>query len=526
VTCRWALGLVLFAGLAHAQTPEERAVESIRREATAAAGGSAGNPLPLASGWSTARGGTGFAPAYQLDQLQRGQYLLPWFALWDEPKPEGSDEYPAPADALYYEPGVKYAAEHHLPLCFVAVEWEVLMKRVSEQYAKAGGDRKQLPLSPFDAVEPWYALGREWAHHGTLRRLERLYPNPPLVLFVQDSEYPRVSPYDLNARYSAQMNPDLISRRRAIGDAWIAKYQAMLRGFRENLESPAWQKNTVIVGYDQFADSAMGRWYDWAHDSLYIPGRTNPFPYAWDGASPSYGLHDFFPDTDGTVWSPQVEAMNWVGELEAVRRTKPDYWFEITTWDGQIPGQPSDKLRFFASRGQPFTPSRYGGMVQFGMWLLRPRVVREFRDPKDDRIHFEPYFAEILAAVARVHDDATLRAFWRRGRLLANPAAAHPYQENLPSDLAARQRWFLLDSSLNPARPWQLSTELKIFSLALERGQKPHREWLVFASSPLKDVARADVVIPGGPLVHVHAPPAGAFTLVSEDGNNTRAVGE
>jgi hypothetical protein len=258
--------------------------------------------------------------------------------------------------------------------------------------------------------------------------------------------------------------------------------------------------------------------------SLYVPGRAEVWPYAWDGASVPYYLHDFFPDTDFSVWSPQIEAMNWVSELAAVRRVKPDYWFEISTWDGQDVSGRSDKARFFAAKGDPWTPARYGGVVQFGMWLLRPRVVREFRGPNDDRIRFGAYFDVILAAVARVHENTTLREFWRKGRLLPNHAAQHPYEEHLPAELAARDRWFLLDSRLNPPRPWQLSTSLRIYSLALERGERPHREWLVYAHSPLDAVLEADVTIPGGPQVRVRATPGGTFTLVSEDGNRMQAI--
>ena len=91
--------------------------------------------------------------------------------------------------------------------------------------------------------------------------------------------------------------------------------------------------------------------------------------------------------------------MNYVPVLAEVRRKQPDFWFEISTWDGQQPGQPSDKLLFYANRGQTYPPDRYGGMVQFGMWLLRPRVVRDFRGSLDDeRIRFGPYFDRIMAA--------------------------------------------------------------------------------------------------------------------------------
>ena len=205
--------------------------------------------------------------------------------------------------------------------------------------------------------------------------------------------------------------------------------------------------------------------------------------------------------------APQIEAMNYVPVLAEVRRKKPDFWFEISTWDGQQPGQPSDKLLFYANRGQTYSPDRYGGMVQFGMWLLRPRVVRDFRGSLDDeRIRFGPYFDRIMEAVARVHRDPVLRRFWQDGRLVENPVGGHPYEANLTPELASRPRWFLLDSPANPPRPWQLTTPLAVYSLALVRGRAPHREWLVYAFSPLQRSARRVGAHTGRPRSRGSAP--------------------
>ena len=43
--------------------------------------------------------------------------------------------------------------------------------------------------------------------------------------------------------------------------------------------------------------------------------------------------------TDYTLWSPQIETMNWVFMLDEVQRTRPEFWFELSTWDGNVPGQ-------------------------------------------------------------------------------------------------------------------------------------------------------------------------------------------
>lgn len=496
-------------------TAEQRAIAAILRGANPRIPG-AEYPLPLAASWNTGLKPLGFTPAWQIGQIRRGRYLLPWFVLGVPSAGPARIGYLNAFDALYYGSAIGYLARHHLPLTFEAAPWETLLSRLSHPYAKTDAKGRALPLSPLGPVAPWYDAGRAWARYPSLRELQRLYPDPPLVLLISDNEADRVSADDLHAPYGVNASPQIIARRRAIGDAWIVRYEAMIRGFRDGLDAPGWRAHALFIGYDAFVTPAMGRWTGWGSYSLYVPGRTEPWPYAWDGASVSYYVHDWAPDSDYTVWSPQIEAMNYVPALAEVRRSKPDFWFEISTWDGQQLGQASDKLLFYASRGQTYTPDRYGGMVQFGMWLLRPRVVREFRNWTDDRIRFEPYFDRVMDAVARVHRDPVLRDFWRHGRLVANPTGGHPYEAALTPELASRPRWFLLDSPANPPRPWQLTTPLAVYSLALVRGRAPRREWLVYAFSPLRRSGVVSVRIPGGPEVMVQTAPGGAFTRIEE----------
>jgi hypothetical protein len=497
--------------------PTEQVIEEIRSAALARDGDFEARPLPLAASWNMGEVATGFGPAYQIGLINDGQYLLPWFGLSvPQPPPGEWFNYPQATDSPhYYEAAIRYLAQHHLPLSFLSTQWEVLLPQVAAVYARDGATAKPAPLSPSDPVEPWAGVGRKWAQQPTLKRLEQLYPDPPLVLFISNNEQPKQTPAQLQAGWRGDADASSIARRRAIGDSWIERYRALQRGFRQGLEAPAWRAHAVFVGYDAFVTPAMGRWGGWPEYSLYVPGRTEPWPYAWDGATVSYYLHDWAPDADYIVWSPQIEAMNYLPVLAEVRRRQPQFWFEISVWDGALPGQPTDKRRFYTERRQQFTPARYGGLVQFGMWLLRPRVVREFRNSGDDRIRFGAYFDVILAAVARVHEDTTLRSFWRSGRLLENPGG-HPYQAALPAELAARGRWFLLDCSANPPRPWALTATLPVYALALERGDRPHREWLVYGFAPLDLERDAEVTIPDGPQVKITATTAGSFSLVRE----------
>ena len=150
--------------------------------------------------------------------------------------------------------------------------------------------------------------------------------------------------------------------------------------------------------------------------SLYTSGRIDPKPLAWDGGSPSYYVFNWNESTDYTVFGPQVESMNWIFMLREALRLNPRFWFEISTWDGHEPEMENDKRKLYAKRGQRFTPERYGGMVQFGMWLLRPRAVREFRGWRDTLAQAEAFFLPIVEAVDRVHKGSILEQFWRRRR--------------------------------------------------------------------------------------------------------------
>jgi len=297
---------------------------------------------------------------------------------------------------------------------------------------------------------------------------------------------------------------------------WIERYRALQEGMREGLLSPAWRKNAKFIGYEAFGPAHFGRWGGWMEYSLYTRGRIDPNPLAWDGGSPSYYVHNWNPSTDYTVWSPQIESMNWPFMLAEARRLNPDFWWEVSVWDGHQPGKDSDMRKVYARRGQTFTPRRYAGCVQFGMWLLRPRVVREFRGWVHPAEEMKPWLTAIVASVDRVHRSGTLVRFWRKGRLVANPAGKHPYQRKIPAEYKDAERWFLLDTSLTPNRPWKLSTELPVFAVALADGRKPRRRWLVYAHAPVKPRKDVRITVPGHGAVTVDVAVGGSFHVMDE----------
>ena len=476
-------------------------------------------PLPLLAHWNTGLRPDGFDPGFQLEQLKRGRFLLPWFAL-APPDATGAGRI----DERYYTKTVSLLADSRLPISFVSTQWDVVVARylckdtqAKAPPAEAGQACKgsPQPLSPLSSKDIWYQAGLAWAQQPALKLLQRLYPDPPLVLFVSNNEQPKVRPTSGAGDVAGQ---------RAVGDAWIERYQLLQRGFRDGLERQEWKDRSRFIGYNAFGPSYLGRWPGWRDYSLYIPGRADPWPLALDGASVSYYVNDWNEGTDYTVRSPQIEAMNWIPMIAQVRLAKPDFWLEMSVWDGQRIGNPKDKAAFYRSQGQDYDERRYAGMVQFGMWLLRPRVVREFRDHLATRQQFGDYFDELTKAVERVHDDKLLRRFWQHGRLVRNIAESHPYQAGVPADFGDA-RWFLLKASANPPRPWELKTPLAVYALALELGEPGTREWLIYAFAPLGDFDKTQVAMPGGTTVNIRATRNGCFFHVAENDADGSAVG-
>ena len=492
----------------------------IRHEATLPNGSDAGYPLPLAAHWNTGQMPTGFTPAYQIGMIEMGHHLLPWFYF---PGPGENFKYE------YYESSIKKAAASGLPVSFVGTQWESLLS-TSPEFSKLPLDKnpnvidlngKVLPsVSPFGPVELWREAGRRWTSTPIMKKLQEIYPDPPLVIFVSNNEHRKLQWKDAEGslRYLARYGKgkDDAFKRKVIGEGFIERYRALQEGMREGLTAKSWKDKAVFIGYEAFGGSAFARWDGWIKYFLYVPGRLEPWPLAWDGASVSYYVFNWDSSTDFTVMSPQIQSMNWVFMLDEAKRLNPGFRFEISTWDGHEPSQDNDKMKYYARLGQTYSPERYAGMVQFGMWLLRPRVVREYRGWLDTVEDAGPFFHAITKAVDRIYANPTLRRFWRHGELVANKAREHPYQVNVPTEYRNVERWFLLDTDLDPPRPWSLSTRLPAFSLALVLGDAPEREWLIYAHSPLKKMDKVTINLPGyGPVV-LDVTPAGSFYHVIE----------
>jgi hypothetical protein len=510
-------------------SPESVAIE-IRQEATRPNQSPEGHPLPLVSHWTTGihKLSKGWAPRQQIQLIKQGHFLLPWFQMPDE----HADIARVRSRAFheYYEWAIKQARDLHLPLVLVASQWERFL--TEEPYLSLPS--KENPnvvtpegkvlrmVSPFGPIKPWRDVGRNLAENLGMRRLQEWYPDPPLVVFLSNNEHPKLTWKDAekSGRYveAYGRGRDGNFKRKAVADGWIARYRALQEGMRDGLASTSWKANAIFVGYDAFGPPHFGRWGGWPVFSLYVTNRIDPYPLMWDGGSPSYYTYNWNPTTDFTVYSPQIEFMNLVFQQREAYRLNPDFWLEFSVWDGYEPSEPiNDKRKFYAALGQKYTPQRYAGMVQFGMWLLRPRVVREFRGWLHPWRDGQPYFMALVDAVDRVHTDPVLREWWHFGELVPNRAHEHPYQENIPPEYAKEDRWFLLDADVNPARPWILSTEIPIFALALRKGEPPKREWLVYAHAPLGDRENVQLTVPGYGDIRVKVTVGGSYYLINEE---------
>ncbi len=515
------------------------AATEIHHQALLVPNGPAGRPLPLVSHWNMGSQGRGWTPQYQLELLAKGHHILPWLG-WPRGDPDASDKN-AERFADYYNALLAYCREHKLPICFRATQWEAML--VKRQYRELPAEKcpavitpdgKTIAkLSPVGPVNPWRDPAAEYVDTPAMKKLQQMYPDPPLVLFVSNNEAPdlRWHQVELSKRYLDRYGkgrPDVF-KRHVTGKGWMERYPVLFEAMREALISETWKKNVRFVGYGAFGPSHFGRWSGWKEYSLITDEWTSPNWHIWDGASPSYYTHNWNDNRDHWVFSTQVQSMNWIFQLEEAWKVNPDFWWEISTWDGNASDWTAQtectpemlkksKACQYVRDGQMYTPDRHLGWVQFGMWLLRPRVVREFRGSTTPLEPWRPFFESLLFAVDRIYADETLAEFWRHGKLVPNKAHKHPYQENIPDKYRDVNRWFLLDTSLDPPRPWEHKTNIPVFSMALVRGESGKRRWLVYAHSPLEDRQDVTITVPGFGKITVNVSRAGAFYLINEAG--------
>jgi hypothetical protein len=537
----------------------KRAAQEIRREALLPPNGPPGRPLPLASHWNQGTVKGTFGPDHQIELIQQGHHILPWMS-WPSGDPE-SDRFEA-----YYGRLLPFFATLDLPVSMRGTQWNAMLVRKeyrdrpdSQWAGTIAPDGTRVPkLSPFGAIDPWKDPAKVYVDTPAMRSAQELYPDPPLVLWVSNNEPPDLrwakhGPLEeLSKRYIDRYGTDKTDefKRQVVGEGWTERYRVMFDAMRAALRSETWRQNVRFVGYGGFGPAHFGRWDGWKVYSLICGEWTSPNWHFWQGGSPSYYTNNWSDNRDHWVFSTQVESMNWVFMQPEAWQANPDFWFEFSTWDGNeirawmagVGATTPEELVRRSSReltlaerkkiapellkksktlqylkdGQTYPPDRAAGWVQFGMWLTRPRVVREFRGHATPLEPVKPYWMETVRAVDRVYANRTLADFWRHGQLVANRAEKHPYQVDVPEKYQKVDRWYLLDTDLDPPRPWEAKTDIPVFSLALVRGDSGRRTWLVYAHSPLENRENVTITIPEFEGISVDVPRKGAFYLVDE----------
>ena len=515
----------------------KKVAKEILRETALPPNGPSGRPLPLVSHWNMGSQGKGWTPQYQVELLNQGHHILPWLA-WPRGNPDAKDKN-AKRFGDYYDDLIACCRELGLPICFRGTQWEAML--VGREYRALPAEKcpavmtpegTAIPkLSPFGPVEPWRDPAREYVETPGMKKLQQMYPNPPLVLFVSNNEAPdlRWHQAETSKRYLDKYGKGRSDqfKREVTARGWMERYPIMFEAMREALISDAWKQNVWFVGYGAFGPSHFGRWSAWKQYSLITDKWVSPNWHIWDGGSPSYYTHNWCPNRDHWVWSTQVQSMNWIFQLEEAWKVNPDFWWEVSLWDGNGGGwNPEEgykaelveksKACQYIKDGQTYTPDRYEGWAQFGLWLLRPRVIREFRGSTVPLEPWRPFFQRLLRIVDRVYSRATLEEFWRYGKLTPNRAHRHPYQQDVPEKYRDVDRWFLLDTNLDVPRPWDNQTNIPVFSLALALGDKGERRWLIYTHSPLEDRRDVVIAVPGFGKITVDVPRAGAFYLAGE----------
>ncbi len=509
----------------------------IRRETLLAPNGPAGRPLPLVSHWNMGSHGKGWTPQYQVELLNQGHHILPWFG-WPRGNPD-SKEDSAKRFYDYYDTLITICHELSLPISFRGTQWEAMLVR--REYRNLPEDTcpavitptgEVLPrISPFGPIDPWRDPAKEFVDTPAMKKIQQMYPNPPLVLFVSNNEAPDLRWHQVHQskRYLDKYGKGRTDefKRKVVAEGWMKRYTVMFHAMREALIGDTWKKNVRFVGYGAFGPSHFGRWSEWKEYSLITDQWTSPNWHIWDGGSPSYYTHNWCPNRDHWVWSTQVQSMNWIFQLEEAFSVNPDFWWEVSLWDGNGGGWtpdkgyipellPKSKACQYLKDNQTYTPDRFEGWAQFGIWLLRPRVIREFRASTVPLEPWRPFFNRLLAIVDRVYEHKTLEDFWRRGRLVSNTAHSHPYQSNIPKKYSEQNRWFALDTNLDPPRPWTLKTNIPVFSIAFVTGKEPKRRWLLYAHSPLENRNSVKISIPRFGVVTIDTPREGTFYTIDE----------
>jgi hypothetical protein len=468
-------------------------------------------PLPLAANWPPhdREGPTG--PWWQIGQVAKGHYWLPTFWWGDF-----QEEWTLALEA-YYRPALEEARRRRLPIALVATQWEHILydrspwRDADPTRSPLAFDKNGRPLgklSPLAPLQPWKEAGAGWGGSPLIAALQEIYPDPPYVVLLSNNEAKKIGQAEAASIWPKEA-PE--TRRRLLGDSYIDRYGAMVEALRSALS--AWQSRAILVGWGG-TNLQFGRtgWLerDLPNGGLPVSGRLNIAPFIWDGIAASFYIDGTVRrmSDDYTLFSPKVQLMNFPIEMDFACRQNPQYYWELTSWfhpDFAASVRLKDRMSL---------EERYQGFLRFGMWIARPRTVRVFNLRKDTLADRQPYLDSGTRVVDEIHGDQVLRSFWESSDLVANLDKRHPDSQHIPAEYADTPRWFLLNTTLDPAHPWRQDLALPIWAIARTQRTAAGRRWLLLVQAPLGSRSDFSVVVPELGEVPARATPRGCFYVV------------
>jgi hypothetical protein len=528
------------------------------------------NPLPFAANWEDGHNNqlTGFSPEWQIDKIEKGHNILLSFTYYFR---FGDSFINAYLDEYYKNP-IEKASQYGIPIVIKTTQPEALLS--GEPWVNLPPEENpnvvesdgtvQTRVSPCGPIEHWETVGecwvnplllldagypesRDWWSNPILAQLQNWYPDPPTVIWLSNNEASDIDyreiqeDYRFEEAYSGNPDYDTWQFRNEIvggnteltnlgaggyetGHGYIPRYNAMFDGMRDELDE--WSDKIKFVGYEN-DPLCFGRLDDWiAYIPSPIPGRFSTVPFIWDGTSPSYYVNNWQGNRDFIGCSPQMEAMNLLFQRDYYKEINPDFWWELSTWfDPEF-------IEEWEGKGQEMPPERYEGYVKWGMWLTRPRVVRDFKYSTETREENWEWFKPIVEATDEIHVNPALERFWKYSDPVLLTDIPHPwkYRDEFWPELFyngnERMRWYQLpnDITYEPVSEDEYSTmRPKIFNvwiMANAIGISPEREWLIYAYTPLEAEMNVTAELPGYGDITLTAKRGGTYYLVRESGSD------
>ncbi len=563
------LSVAMLPTVGTAQDQVEKATVKVLAEELLKPGmGPEGFPLPVAAHWNTGFWMSAGSPAkelvytpdYMIGLIRKGHHAIPtianpsWLGHRAKINSPGFDWIGAADKGFeqYWKPALEFLRDNNLPVIIpsgnlpAVMAYDPQVKEFHDLPREKHGAMFNAEGRPYKALNPladigtWRAAGRYLVDNDLWRRIQEVYPDPPLVLIVDNNELkPSDDPKILSdpmygGRYDGMSD---VERVRLLRKSITERHIALHEEIRNNL-SPGWKKSLKIAGYNNWGSAYVPP--EIKETTFFDPAVGHVDWMMFDGTMPEFYDNQWQPlKTDHTPWSPQAEALGIFSMRNWVNEQRPAYWFSSIIWDGYeaVGDRPSKPWQYMVS-GQRWDENRYEGMLQFGLWAMRPQVMFEFRGQTPGRdAMFEPIWMRLVESVDLVHQNPTLARFWTHGKLVANVAETNMAAKETAN--VAAPIWmkrdnikYLLDAKVNPgmtkrreattvsgARGPGTKPLMRVWSLALELGKSPNREFLVYAHAPLGAETNVAVVLGDvGEIVLPQVSLTGSFFVVQESG--------